>query len=265
VSGDQSGGGGASPADASPPPLWPDVVQNAACSIAPSAPAPLKWIDDFEGGSNYIPDLAWDEFDDGAEVITSGRLAPTPERIDLVAGSYDGVSQYGLHFQGYMSVPGTATTWGATFAVETEPAWNAPGTRLSVDWSAYKGIVLWARVAAASGVKGSATFAIPTIDTDPGGGRCSENAVDGGGVSSCYANFSKELRITRVCWMPFIIAFADLRQTFGVPTPAGFDTAHVYGVQLSVSAQKFDTPTWKADYSKTNWPLDVFIDDMYLY
>jgi hypothetical protein len=251
--------------DASPPPLWPDAQPNTACSMAPSVPAPVKWIDDFEGQSNYISDLAWDESDDGSEVITIGKGTPVPELIAGV-GSYDGKSQYGMHFQGYMPVPGSTTTFGASFSLETDPVWGAPGTRLSVDWSAYKGVVVWARVAAASGVKGSVTFAMPDIDTDPGGGRCSTDAVDGGGVSSCYANFSKDLRINRVCWMPFAIAFADLTQGWGVPAPHGFDPAHVYGLQLGVSAFVSDpSATWKVDFAKSNWPIDFYVDDIYLY
>jgi hypothetical protein len=257
-------GGSPVPADASPPPVWPDAQPNSACSIASSVPLPVRWIDDFEGQSNYMSDLAWSEYDDGAEVITSGQGTPVPTLLSAV-GSYDGKSKYGMHFQGYMPVPGTEATFGASFTLTTDYVWGAPGTRLSVDWSAYKGVVLWARVAAPAGVKGNVTFSIPDIDTDPGGGRCSSDADAGPGASSCYANFSTELRITRVCWMPFDIPFAKLTQPWGVPAPNGFDPAHVYGISLGVSANAFSSPTWKVDYAKSNWPIDFYIDDVYLY
>jgi hypothetical protein len=264
--GGAAGGAGGSPilVDASPPPVWPDAQPNSACSIASNVPLPVRWVDDFEGLSNYMSDLAWSELDDGAEVITSGQGTPIPTLLDAV-GSYDGKSKYGMHFQGYMPAPGTETTYGAGFNLTTDYVWGAPGTRLSVDWSAYKGVVFWARLAAPSGVKGNVTFTIPDIDTDPGGGRCSDNAVAGGGVSTCYANFAKDLRITRVCWMPFDIPFAKLTQPWGVPAPNGFDAAHVYGVGLGVSANAFSSTTWKVDYAKSNWPIDFYIDDMYLY
>jgi hypothetical protein len=118
-------------------------------------------------------------------------------------------------------------------------------------------MVIWARLAGVPG-KGNMVIAFPTSETTIGSlggdGSCE---TDAGMAASCYAHFQTAGKVTKTCWSPINIPFSVLKTPYGNTPPAGFDKAHVFGIDLEFSA-------W-ATAIKANWPVDVIIDDVYLY
>jgi hypothetical protein len=221
------------------------------CAGSPSFPV-LQWLDDFEGVGNVLsPSLGWLASNDGHEVITSGGYYPITEPLSAW-GSYDGRSKVGLHMAGYVAIdpaPGE-NIWGATWTFESKPY---PG-RSTVDISMHKAILLWARLAV-RGRKGNLLVELPVPATVPkangGDGSC-----DISSSRPCNVHYQAPVEITQTCWTQFMVPFEAMYVPV-VSAPIALDLAHVFGVDLLVSA-------WGSAL-EANWPVDVIVDDLGLY
>jgi hypothetical protein len=241
-------------------PVWASPIVETVCAGNPAPPAVAKWVDDFEGGPNvFNPVLVtgWEVFSDVEETITGGQGAVLSTPLSLW-GSHDPRSTYGMQMQGYVSTQPVAgkNSWGAGWQLVTDVV-PSPG-RAVMNMGSYTGLVLWARLAGAPG-KGSmlVVFETPetTIAESGGDGTCSSTATTG--VASCYADFQAPAKVTKTCWSSIQIPFSTLKVPYGNTPSAGFDKAHVFGLVFSFSA-------W-ATLLKANWPVDVIVDDVYLY
>jgi hypothetical protein len=240
-----------------PEPLWSVLTVEEVCIGNLSPPAVAKWIDDFEGGTNVFDPtlvLGWANRSDVEETVCGVARMP----LDA-CGSHDPSSKRGLHMRGLVSsLPASGKdSWGADWEYATDPTARDGGQRAVLDLSAYAGIVLWARLVGAPG-KGNMVVALPTPETTiaelGGDGSC---GGDSGTVAACGADYQAPAKITKTCWTSFQIPFANLKVPYGNMPAGGFDKAHVFGVELLFNAL--------GTAMKANWPIDVIVDDVYLY
>jgi hypothetical protein len=239
-----------------PEPGWAVPTVEAACNGITLPPAPVRWLDDFEGGNTFDPLLVpgWEVYADVYETITGG-LGPAATTPLTGWGSHDPASFNGMEMQGYRaSCPGPGeNSWGTRWQYET--ALGDGGRRATLDLSPYTGMVIWARLAGPPG-KGNMVVAFPTPNTTTwdGGNEC---LIDAGILTTCDAEYQVPAKVTKACWSPIVIPFAALKVPYGNTPPGGFDKAHVFGVELQFSA-------WGTAI-KANWPVDVIVDDIYFY
>jgi hypothetical protein len=254
-----STGGG--PCCGPPGPVWAYPFVEPICDGITAPPAAAKWVDDFEGGAGVFDPLlvpyGWFVESDVEETITGG-LGPALATSLAVWGSHDPSSTSGMQMQGFVSQSpvGGKNSWGASWDYETTRTGTA-GKRASLNMSAYTGMVIWARLAGTPG-KGNMAVTFPTPQTTiaelGGDGTC---GGDAGTDAACYAYYQAPGKVTKTCWSPVNISFGNLKVPYGNTPAGGFDKAHVFGVELQFGA-------W-ATAIKANWPVDVIVDDMYLY
>ena len=239
-------------------PVWVLPNVQPVCDGVVAPPAVVRWLDDFEGGANVLDPVlvtGWAVYADVEETVAGGQ-GPAAYTPLTEWGSHDPSSTQGMHMQAWVSQSPAAgkNSWGANWQYETDPsAAEAGGVRAALDLSAYTGIVIWARLPGPPG-KGNMVVAFPTPASDPGSALC---GCDASTCVSCYAHYQAPAKITKTCWSPINVPFSSLKVPYGNPAPAGFDKAHVFGVELQFGA-------W-ATAIKANWPVDVVIDDAYFY
>ncbi len=238
-------------------PAWapPSIPSAAVCDGVSPPPAVGKWLDDFEGTTFDASLTSWNVAADTANGECVVTLPASAANVSLLAwGSHDGSSQSGLHLQAYMGcfAPAGSNNWGAQWQLQTEPKQSG---RAMLDLSAYTGLVIWARQAGSPG-KGNMSVAFMTPQTTPGelggDGTC---GTDPSGAL-CFGYYQAPAKVLAQCWAPIVVKFADL-QPLGPAPASGFDQAHVFGIQLAITA--WDTA------AKSNFPADVLIDDLYLF
>jgi hypothetical protein len=188
--------------------------------------------------------------------VEEAILPPTtgPARIEPLAGwgAHDQASKKGLHLRAYVArEPAVGkNSWGATWQYEIGAT---PVSRGVLHFAVYQGLVLWARLPGGPG-KGNLTVAFPTPQTVEaargGDGTCEPKGT-------CEAGYQAPVTVTQTCWTPFVVPFATIQVAAGAPPAGGFDKDHVFGVELNVSA-------WQTAL-QANWPVDVLVDDVYLY
>jgi hypothetical protein len=232
-------------------------VEQTCAGSAP--PTPLRWIDDFEGGSNVFDPsslLGWDALADSVNGTTRiiGGDGPVPYYPLAGWGAHDASKKQGLRLRAYIAEPAPGTNnWGAMWRFETP---LVAVNRKVLDFSAYSGMVIWLRGAGQPG-KASLTLSVPTTETTSaaqgGDGTCSSGST--GNV--CGAHFQGLCRTWKTCWEPLTIPFTSLRVPTGTGPNGGFDKTHVLGIELVASAVNTG--------SKANFPVDALIDDVYLY
>lgn len=257
------GGGGSNSGGGSiigcpiPEPKWsaPSVPSPTVCAGA--APPPVKkWLDDFEGHT-FDPTLSgWNiaaDTTNGKCVVPQGGGAASTISLSPW-GTHDESTQNGLRLHAYMGclAPEGSNNWGAQWQFQTEPKKTG---RAVLDLSSYAGIVIWARLAGAPG-KGNMTAAFMTPQTTPGDAGGDGTCGTAASPALCFGYYNAAAKVSQPCWAPIVVDFSDLKPLGPAPV-SGFDQAHVLGLQLAVSA--WDTA------AKANFPVDILIDDIYLY
>jgi hypothetical protein len=231
------GGSSTDAADAGP------VTPMCAAATGPTDPTAL--IDNFEGGSSYLPMIAgrtggW--YAEG-DATASATIQPSgPAAPEVIPGSRCD-SRHALH------VTGTGfLDWGSEVSAPLDYGPNDAGVSgyRPYDASQYKGVTFFARIGDTS--TNSVFFGISDEYARPEAGIC----VDGGGVGTgCYDAFGTDLSpFIGTEWQQFSIPFASLAQrNFGVHSNA-IDTSMLYDVEFVFAA---------------NTVFDLWVDDISFY
>jgi hypothetical protein len=222
----------------------------AVCSGIGNPPAAVKWIDDFEDNGNVFDTKlvhGWTVEADPGISIVGGAGAVQPTSL-TPWGSHAPESFQGMRMEASIASPaeGGARGWGALWKYETDPA----SDRATVNFAAYSGIIIWARLTGAPG-HGYMTVALPTYQTTDstagGDGTCTLDA-------NCGGHYQASVEVTDTCWSPIDIHIAMLKVPYGRAPLPGLDAARVFGIELQF-----------AGTAPTDWPVGVLVDDMYLY
>lgn len=226
-----------------------------------------RWISNFESSNANFRGIV----DERVKVVDA--LDETDELGDENAHGTD--SKFGLHLQATIDGPEGEIPamdpdlyWGVNWQSESASDKRYPD-RVFKDWSQYDGMVMWVRRGnPAAKARFMVQYPTPwSSPTESGGDNSCLNTklpvgVDAGtGINGkCYAHMTFH-GTAFDCWRPVKIVFrgpeANLAPAFS-PGPKGFDQSYVYGTEIAFSSSS-------PGNFETFFPVDMWIDDVYLY
>jgi hypothetical protein len=177
-------------------------------------------VDNMNDGDPFIPPMngragAWITYHDQTPLASM-----FPDGLFVMTNSGEVCHGFAARAMG-----GVYTIWGSGFSVGLGGPYNA---------SAYRGVSFWVR-APAGGI--ILQVALPDIDTDPAGGRCSQAA---GAVNGCFDHWAVPMMVG-ASWTKVTIPFSALRQgTWGNVAPS-FRADAVFALQFNIGVgARFD-------------------------
>ena len=133
------------------------------------------------------------------------------------------------------------TDWGAGFGADFV---NMAATKVPYDVSAYKGIRFYAKIG--SGAQSALKLLIPTVYSDPKGGKCDPSATAKVGTQ-CNDHPYCAINSVTTSWAVYECDFSALvQQSFGLPQ-LPLDPTSVYGVQFTFVTKVLAADFWLDD------------------
>jgi hypothetical protein len=133
------------------------------------------------------------------------------------------------------------TDWGAGFGADFV---NMAATKVPYDVSAYKGIRFYAKIG--SGAQSALKLLIPTVYSDPKGGKCDPSSTAKVGTQ-CNDHPYCAINSVTTSWAVYECDFSALvQQSFGLPQ-LPLDPTSVYGVQFTFVTKVLAADFWLDD------------------
>jgi hypothetical protein len=209
------------------------AVMTAGGAAGSGGSSPLEMIDDFEEEDGFIllshkRNGPWYILNDDTVGGVESPFMSSP----LTGANARPGSSAGLH----MTATGF-TGWGAGVGFDFV---NEAGKKVAYDVSAYTGILFYAKIA--SGAEASMKVLMPTIYSDPDGGKCTGTT----GPNACNDHFSYQVSPLTTAWAAYQFSFTDLvQQGFGL-MQSSFDPTSVYSLQFTLT-NKLAIDLWLDD------------------
>lgn len=188
-------------------------------------------IDDFDDADDLLSPIAkrngsWYAFADK----TSGT-----ENLVMALVSGD---NYALHFtaNGY-------SDWGVGVGADLM---KVGGNKVAYDVSKYRAIRFSAKIA--SGTQKTVKVLIPTVFSDPAGGKCNDTVVTTPS-QRCSDHLFAQVGPIKTTWDTYEVQFSDLaQQGFGL-AQSKLDPTSVYSIQFTLATVTFAADLWIDDLS----------------
>jgi hypothetical protein len=207
------------------------------------------------GGSGGTPGIELiDDFEDQNLVVLllNGRNGPwypinagtkggvQTMVIAVLTGTADARADSSSAAALHMKATGFAS-WGAGVGVDFV---NTATGKMPYDVSAYKGISFYAKIG--TGTQPGMKLLIPTIYSDPLGGKCNNTATAPAGTA-CNDHLLCAFNALKATWAVYECDFSNLmQQNFGLPQ-AKLDPTSVYGLQFTLATTALAADFWLDD------------------